>query len=218
LSWSVTRSGAGIVVRTAAMLLAVALLAGTATAEPTDESAAPAAAPAQSTATDAGAEASDTAAPSTPEAAHPSATPGSIAPSAEAKPKATISIYYLGKKYDEPLPLSIVEPIITDKGIQGARLAVEDANRVSTFTGYKYKLIEDIIPKDGDIVAKAKEILANGNAFIVADLEPDDLIASSEATPRPTRTISRRSSAPLNAMAPRSSERASILTRPVLGI
>jgi ABC transporter substrate binding protein (PQQ-dependent alcohol dehydrogenase system) len=181
LSLSITRSAAGTFVRTAALFLAVAMLAGSATAEPTDESTAQTAAPAQSTdtgaASDTSAPAAPKAAPTAPEATPPGATPGSIAPSAEEKIKATIPIYYLGKKYDEPLPLSVVEPIITDKGIQGARLAIEDANRVAPFTGYKYNLVEDIIPKKGDIVAKAKEILAKGDAFIVADLEPDDLIA-----------------------------------------
>jgi ABC transporter substrate binding protein (PQQ-dependent alcohol dehydrogenase system) len=91
--------------------------------------------------------------------------------------KATVPIIYLGKHYDEPLPLSIVEPIIFDKGIQGARLAISDAKRASQFTGYDFNLIEAILPKDGDIVAKAKELLAKGDALIVADLEPADLLA-----------------------------------------
>ena len=33
------------------------------------------------------------------------------------------------------------------------------------------------MPEDADVVAKAKEILAKGDAFIIADLEPKDLIA-----------------------------------------
>ena len=33
------------------------------------------------------------------------------------------------------------------------------------------------MPADGDVVAKAKEILKNGDAFIIADLEPADLLA-----------------------------------------
>jgi ABC transporter substrate binding protein (PQQ-dependent alcohol dehydrogenase system) len=36
---------------------------------------------------------------------------------------------------------------------------------------------EAIVPQDGDVVAKAKEVLKNGDAFIIADLEPADLIA-----------------------------------------
>ncbi len=33
------------------------------------------------------------------------------------------------------------------------------------------------MPANGDVVAKAKEILAKGDAFIIADLEAKDLLA-----------------------------------------
>lgn len=181
MSWSVTRSGAGIFARTAALCLAVAMLAGSATAEPTDESAAQTAAPAPSTdtGTDTGAAAggSDTGAPPVSETKRPTATPGAVAPSAEPAKKATITVNYLGKKYPEPLPLSYAEPIITDKGIQGARLMLKESNQAGRFVGYGFDLNEAIVPEDGDVVAKAKEILSKGDAFILADLEPKDLLA-----------------------------------------
>ena len=40
-----------------------------------------------------------------------------------------------------------------------------------------FDLVEAIVPAKGDVVAKAKEILKNGDALIVADLEPEDLLA-----------------------------------------
>jgi len=91
--------------------------------------------------------------------------------------KATIPIVYLGKEYEEPLPLSYSEKIITDKGSQGARLIIKEANQAGKFVGYAFNLVEAIVPADADVVAKAKEILAKGDAFIIADLEPKDLIA-----------------------------------------
>ncbi len=91
--------------------------------------------------------------------------------------KATVPIVYLGKEYEEPLPLSYSEKIVTDKGIQGARLIIKEANQAGKFVGYAFTLIEAIVPEDADVVAKAKEILAKGDAFIIADLEPKDLIA-----------------------------------------
>jgi len=177
LSWPVTRSGAGILVHTAALFLAVAMLAGSATAEPADDSAAQTAAPAQSTDTGAGSEASDTAAPAASETKRPTATPGSVAPSAEPATKATIPVIYLGKDYKEPLPLSYAEEIVTDKGIQGARLMLKEAKQAGLFVGYDFDLTEAIVPRDADVVAKAKELLAKGDAFIIADLEPKDLLA-----------------------------------------
>ena len=91
--------------------------------------------------------------------------------------KATVPIVYLGKEYEEPLPLSYSEKIVTDKGIQGARLIIKEANQAGKFVGHAFELIEAIVPGDADVVAKAKEILAKGDAFIIADLEPKDLIA-----------------------------------------
>jgi len=93
-----------------------------------------------------------------------------------APPPVNVEIQYLGKAYDEPVPLSLVDKVLTDNGIQGARLAILDNNRSGAFLGQNYELIEDIVPKDGDVVAKAREILANGNAIIVADLEAKDLL------------------------------------------
>jgi ABC transporter substrate binding protein (PQQ-dependent alcohol dehydrogenase system) len=86
-------------------------------------------------------------------------------------------VVYLGKEYPEPLPLSYAEKPITDKGIQGARLMLKEANQAGNFVGHSFELIEAIVPEDGDVVAKAKELLAAGERFILADLEPADLLA-----------------------------------------
>src|SRR4029079_6219318 len=100
------------------------------------------------------------------------------APDAAATPaKVTLPIVYLGKQYDEPLPLSYAEEIITDKGIQGARVSIKEANQAGNFVGYGFDLVEALVPAGGDVVAKAKEVLKNGDALIVADLEAPDLLA-----------------------------------------
>ncbi|MGH6864649.1 MAG: ABC transporter substrate-binding protein [Methyloceanibacter sp.] len=93
-----------------------------------------------------------------------------------AKPDA-MRIVYLGKEYEEPLPLSYAEKPITDKGIQGARLMLKEANQAGNFIGHAFELEEIIVPKEGDVVAKAKEALAGSHRFFLADLEPSDLLA-----------------------------------------
>jgi ABC transporter substrate binding protein (PQQ-dependent alcohol dehydrogenase system) len=104
----------------------------------------------------------------------PSATP---APAAEGTPPTvTIPIHYLSKAYAEPVPLSLVDKPLTDNGLQGARLALADNNKSGAFLGQHYELIEDLLPADGDVAAKAKEILGKGDAIIVADLEAKDLL------------------------------------------
>lgn len=95
----------------------------------------------------------------------------------DAPPPIKISLHYLGKAYDEPPPLSLVDKILTDNGVQGARLAIVDTNTSGKFLGQEYGLAEDVLPAEGDIVAKAKEILARGPAIILADLEAKDLLA-----------------------------------------
>ena len=92
----------------------------------------------------------------------------------ETKP---MRVVYLGKEYPEPLPLSYAEKPITDKGIQGARLMLKEANQAGNFIGHSFELVEAIVPEDGDVVAKAKEVLKDGDTFILADLEPADLLA-----------------------------------------
>ena len=154
-----------------ACVVLVPALAETPAAPPaTAASPAPAAPPAEAPA----------AAPAQAPAEAPAATPPSPtadAPSALVPIKATVPIVYLGKEYEEPLPLSYSEKIVTDKGIQGARLIIKEANQAGTFVGFAFELVEAIVPANADVVAKAKEILAKGNAFIIADLEPKDLVA-----------------------------------------
>jgi ABC transporter substrate binding protein (PQQ-dependent alcohol dehydrogenase system) len=125
------------------------------------------------------------AAPETAPPAAEEAAPKQPDAAAETPPKAAeaetatnaMTVIYLGKEYEEPLPLSYAEKPITDKGIQGARLMLKEANQAGNFVGHNFELVEAIVPEDGDVVAKAKELLKGGDAFILADLEPDDLIA-----------------------------------------
>jgi len=92
-------------------------------------------------------------------------------------PAEKVSVIYLGKAYEEPPPLSLLEKILTDEGLAGARLGVRDNNTTGRFLNQEFVLDEQIVPADGDVAAKAKEILAKGDALIVVDLEPDDLLA-----------------------------------------
>jgi ABC transporter substrate binding protein (PQQ-dependent alcohol dehydrogenase system) len=130
-------------------------------------------APAFAAAPEAAPPAAEEAAPKQPDAA--AETPPKTADAETAADAMTV--IYLGKEYEEPLPLSYAEKPITDKGMQGARLMLKEAKQAGNFVGYDFELVEAIVPEDGDVVAKARELLKGGDAFILADLEPDDLIA-----------------------------------------
>jgi ABC transporter substrate binding protein (PQQ-dependent alcohol dehydrogenase system) len=89
----------------------------------------------------------------------------------------TAKVAYLGKAYPEPAPLSLLDKILTDEGIQGARLANKENNLTGRLIQQRYELVEAVLPEDGNVIAKAKELLGGGLDLIVADLEPEDLMA-----------------------------------------
>ena len=132
LSVSCLRHRAKFFAPLAVSLLTVCLIAGHVLAETPQTSPAPAPAPA--------------AAPAAPAAnpQAPAAAPAPAAPAAAAEIK-PMRIYYLGKEYDEPLPLSYAEKPITDKGIQGARLMLKEANQAGNLIGSSFELVEVIV-------------------------------------------------------------------------
>ena len=82
-------------------------------------------------------------------------------------------IVYLGKEYEEPLPLSYCgEADLPIKASKARGSSSRRRTRRARFVGFSFELVEAIVPANGDVVAKAKEILAKGDAFIIADLEP----------------------------------------------
>ena len=62
-----------------------------------------------------------------------------------------VTVTYLSR--DEPPlePLSLVEPILTDEGLMGARQALDDNQTTGRFLGHSYELVERIVPEDGDL-------------------------------------------------------------------
>lgn len=101
----------------------------------------------------------------------------SVGAQPEKEPVFSLSVVYLSKGYEEPLPLSLIEPVIEDKGIQGARLARQESELTGRLMGQHYELVEHVVEEDGDVAAAAAELLEAGERFIVAHLEADDLLA-----------------------------------------
>jgi ABC transporter substrate binding protein (PQQ-dependent alcohol dehydrogenase system) len=91
--------------------------------------------------------------------------------------KRAIDIVYLTRAYAEPLPLSLVEPVVTDAGIQGARLGISDNLTTGRFLGHDYKLIESKAEDRDRLLDATRKQIADGHRFFVTDLEPEDLLA-----------------------------------------
>ncbi|MEQ1714458.1 MAG: ABC transporter substrate-binding protein [Hyphomicrobium sp.] len=100
-----------------------------------------------------------------------------------------VRIVYLGKSYTEAEPLSLVDKVTTDKGLQGARVGIVEDNMTGRLIGHDFTLIEAVVPEAGDIVERGRELLADGANLIIADLEPQDLIAVADLPEAQTAII-----------------------------
>ncbi len=108
------------------------------------------------------------------------ARPAAAIPEAptDAPPGALITkIVYVGKRYAEPPPLSLLDKVLSDEGVQGARLAIKENNMTGRLIEQHFELVEVIAGETEDVVPKVKAVLAEGQGLIVADLEPSDLLA-----------------------------------------
>ena len=81
-----------------------------------------------------------------------------------------VPIVYLKETIDEPLPLSLVEPVATDNGLAGVKLAIGDNNTTGKFLKQEFELVEKTIPAGGDLKAAAAELAGAGQKLVVADL------------------------------------------------
>lgn len=96
-------------------------------------------------------------------------------PAAAADVKVTVT--YLGREEPPIVPLSLVEPILTDEGVKGAEQGLKDDQTTGKFLGHTYELKERIVPADGDLVAEFRRGLNAGERLFVADLREPDLLA-----------------------------------------
>ena len=99
-----------------------------------------------------------------------------LAPAVSAQ-ELSVAITYLGRQDPPTIPLSLVEPVLTDEGLKGAQQAIRDNQTTGRFLKHEYSLQERIVPTDGDIVAEFNAALAAGERLFVADLRMEDLVA-----------------------------------------
>ena len=87
-----------------------------------------------------------------------------------------VTITYLGRQEEPRIPLSLVEPVLEDEGIQGARQAIKDNQTTGRFLRHEYRLVERLLPREGDLQAALEEGLAAGERLFVVDLRAEDLL------------------------------------------
>ncbi len=87
-----------------------------------------------------------------------------------------VDITYITRQEPPIQPISLVEPILDDEGLMGAREAIDENRTTGRFLQHDYQLIERIVPQDGDVVAAFKTGLAAGERLFIADLRAEQLL------------------------------------------
>jgi ABC transporter substrate binding protein (PQQ-dependent alcohol dehydrogenase system) len=106
----------------------------------------------------------------------------SAAPAAAQKAVEKVPLLYARQlRPDQPPPLSLLDLPNADDGIAGARLAVMDNNTTGKFLGQDFaiEIAESADPKE--LVASVVKLVDAGTPYIVADLEPQTLVALADA-------------------------------------
>ena len=104
-----------------------------------------------------------------------------------AKGKQVIKIAYLTQTQKVRPVLSNLDPVIENKGVLGAELAIEDSNTTGEYTKQKFSLEKFIVPVDGNAVDTFNKQIAKKYAFVVTNLAHDvtnkvaDIDAAKEA-------------------------------------
>lgn len=93
----------------------------------------------------------------------------------------TIRIGYLTREEPPRIPLTFLEPVLEDEGIQGARLAVADNATTGRFMNQEFDLVEVVLPQDGDVAEGMRRLAAEGVRLVVADLPAEPLLAAATA-------------------------------------
>lgn len=101
------------------------------------------------------------------------------AQSADAK-ETTVQILYVKEDREREPPLSLIDQPNADDGIAGAKLAIADNNTTGRFLNQSFKL-DAVEGNLDDLIKGAQEKVAAGDAFIVADMEPESLLKFSDA-------------------------------------
>ena len=90
--------------------------------------------------------------------------------------KLTIKIAYLTQEKKVPAALSNLDPFVTDKGEQGAILAIKDNNTTGQFTGQKYVLQKTIVPLGGDVNQSFNQLIKEGYQYVLVNLPAEQLV------------------------------------------
>ncbi len=118
-----------------------------------------------------------------------SRTGGENAATSAQNAKLKVRIGYISRPYEEPPPLSLIDKILTDNGVQGARIGIKYNATTGRLLGHAYELVEKQVPLKGNLAEVARGLFNDGIAFLVADLEAGDLLVIADLPEAREKTI-----------------------------
>ena len=102
------------------------------------------------------------------------------ASAATAPGDAVVHIVYLGLETHRPAASAVLDPPLTDEGVQGARLAAADDGTTGKFLGQGFALDEVRSANPADLVAAYAKSLAAGRRLFVTDVPGKVLLAMAD--------------------------------------
>ena len=87
-----------------------------------------------------------------------------------------VEVTYFGHAKRELPPLSLVQPVLEDEGVMGARQAIGDNQTTGGFLGHNYTLSEILVPEEEEVGPVFQAALDAGQRIFVADLVAADLL------------------------------------------
>jgi|TARA_R110002096_G_scaffold110035_16_gene240571 ABC transporter substrate binding protein (PQQ-dependent alcohol dehydrogenase system) len=81
-----------------------------------------------------------------------------------------IKLAFLSQAKEKQPALSNLDAVLTDEGIQGARLGVKDNNTTGQFTGHRYALRYIEAPATADVAVAFKQLVDEGYRYVLTDL------------------------------------------------
>ena len=81
----------------------------------------------------------------------------------------------------KPIPpaLSNLDPVLTDEGIQGAKLGIKDNNTTGQFTGHSYTLAIAEVPVGDDVREAFNQLVSKGYRYVITSVNTETLISLS---------------------------------------
>lgn len=77
---------------------------------------------------------------------------------------------YITQLTDRPPPLSLLDSLAADEGLQGARLGIVENNTTGAFTQQEFVLSTSLVTPDQDLAAAFRTLVGAGHTLIIADL------------------------------------------------